>query len=486
MERVDIYNLNEVRIKLGCDRSIARELSEYFSFLVPGHTFIPEVRARMWDGKIRLFNLNNYTIYKGLLNQVKKFCKDRDYDCVVHDGLEITEDVSINDLEDYFKDLSPTPRDYQIGAVAHAIRNHRAVIESSTGSGKSLIIYMLVKHYLDSYNGKILIIVPTTSLCIQMVKDFEGYGYTEPCHIIMSGTEKDNNESRVYVSTWQSAIKQSKHWFSKFTVVMCDEVHLAKAKSITQIMERLTECKYRFGFTGTLNESNCDKSVIEGLFGTPMKVSNTKDLIESNILSDFRIKCLVLKYPEHISKEQKKSSYQNEMDFITTNEFRNRFIRNLALTREGNTLILFQYVEKHGKVLYNLLLDSVKEGRKVFFVHGGVDAIERDDIRSIVENETNAIIVASYQTFSTGMNLKNLHNVIFSSPSKSMIRILQSIGRVLRKHESKDIATLYDISDDLQHKSYVNHTLKHFASRVKIYNEQEFKYKLYKIGLKYD
>ena len=297
----------------------------------------------------------------------------------------------------------------------------------------------------------------------------------------MEGQEKNNDKAKIFISTWQSIYKQPKKWFDQFDVVVGDEAHQFKATSLTKIMTKLDQCKYRFGLTGTLDGTQTNRLVLEGLFGPVMKVVETKELIEQGTLSDFRIKALVLKYPEAICKQMKKSSYQDEIQFLIANEYRNNFIKNLALTREGNTLVLYQMVEKHGEVLYNLMNKSSKNAREVFFVHGGVDANTREEIRHRVEQSDNAIIVASYGTFSTGINIRNLHNVIFASPSKSRVRNLQSIGRALRKSESKECATLYDISDDLSYKSHNNHTIKHFAERVKIYNEEEFEYKIYNI-----
>jgi len=187
---------------------------------------------------------------------------------------------------------------------------------------------------------------------------------------------------------------------------------------------------------------------------------------------------LVLKYPEGTCKQMKQSNYPDEIQFLIANDYRNKFIKNLTITREGNTLVLYQMVDKHGQILYN---DINESGKEVYFVHGGIDATTREDIRHRVEQSDNAIIVASYGTFSTGINIRNLHNVIFASPSKSRVRNLQSIGRALRKGDNKEVATLYDIADDLSYKSWNNHTIKHFAERVKIYNEEEFDYKIYNI-----
>ena len=328
-----------------------------------------------------------------------------------------------------------------------------------------------------------LIIVPTTTLVHQMYSDFEEYGFNSEkyCHKIFSGKDK-NTDKPVVITTWQSIYKLRKDWFKKFDVVIGDEAHLFKAKSLTSILEKMEDTEYRFGFTGTLDGTQTHKLVLEGLFGPAQKVITTKELMDSGTLADFKIKILALKYHDEIRKIVSKMDYQAEMDFIVSHEGRNKFIKNLALSLEGNTLLLFQYVDKHGRILEEMIKEEAGD-RKVFFIHGGVKGEERDDIRGIVEKENNAIIVASYGTFSTGVNIKNLHSIIFASPSKSKIRNLQSIGRGLRKSDTKDSAILYDIADDLSWKSTSNFTLKHLMERVKIYDEEKFDYKLYSIGL---
>lgn len=481
MDRIDILPKDEVNVKIECDRGLGQELSDYFTFEVPGAKFMPSYKNRMWDGKIRLFNTASHTLYKGLVARVKKFCQDREYECVVHGGLDHVNDIALNELEELFKGKY-IPRDYQLRAIAHALRVHRALILSPTASGKSFIIYCILK-YLITKNKckKALLIVPTTSLVHQMNTDFKEYSeelqfyYT---HLIMEGQDKNNSDANIFISTWQSIYKQPKKWFDQFDVVIGDEAHQFKATSLTKIMTKLDNCKWRFGLTGTLDGTHTNKLVLEGLFGPVMKVVQTKELIDQGTLSNFRIKCLVLKYPETTCKQMKQSNYQDEISFLIDNDYRNKFIKNLAVTRTGNTLILYQMVEKHGELLYNLISTSDKD---VYFVHGGIDAGTRENIRHRVEESSGSIIVASYGTFSTGVNIRNLHNVIFASPSKSRVRNLQSIGRALRKSDNKEIATLYDISDDLSYKSWNNHTVKHFAERVKIYNEEEFDYKIYNI-----
>jgi superfamily II DNA or RNA helicase len=274
-------------------------------------------------------------------------------------------------------------------------------------------------------------------------------------------------------------------YFKQFDYIIGDEAHLFKAQSLTTILTSCVDTKYRIGLTGTLDGTKTHKLVLEGLFGQTKLVTTTKELMDKGEVSDLEIKCLILKHPDEICEEYHKKDYQEELQYLIASESRNKFIKNLAVSMQNNTLVLYQMVDKHGKILYNLIKNTNNIGnRKVYFVHGKTEIEEREDIRNIMETENDAIVVASYGTFSTGTNIKNLHNVIFASPSKARVRNLQSIGRMLRLHNKKEIATLYDIADDMRYKNKMNFTLQHFITRVKIYTEEKFKFKIYKIGLK--
>jgi superfamily II DNA or RNA helicase len=251
-------------------------------------------------------------------------------------------------------------------------------------------------------------------------------------------------------------------------------------------MNKLIECPYRIALTGTLDGSKIHKLAIEGLFGPVHRVVTTKELMERKLLASLRIECLLLRYPPEVRKTVCGLDYHGEIEWLVNCEKRNEFIAYLASATRGNTLVLFNYVEKHGKPLYELIKKTAItqiEDRKVFFVAGETELEQREGIRNIVEKEENAIIVASYGTFSTGINIRSLKNVIFASPSKSRIRILQSIGRQLRKCEGKHVAKLYDIADDLHHGQTLNYTLRHFLKRVKIYESEQFRYKLVKMPI---
>ena len=491
-----ISKVNEVFAKITCERHVAKELSEYFTFFVPGHQFVPAFRNKIWDGRIRLFNLQTSQIYLGLLPYVEDFFREREYTFEYDDTrADVEDDFSIYLAKKFAEDLNlhsrgaPVDvRDYQLDAFIHAMQRRRALLLSPTASGKSLIIYLICRQLLDYQGLKGLIIVPTTSLVEQLYGDFGDYASESTfknymhVHRIYQGKEKTTDKA-ITISTWQSLYNMPKEYFEQFDYVIGDEAHLFKAQSLTSILTSCINAKYRIGLTGTLDGTKTHKLVLEGLFGKVKQVTTTRELIDNQQVSDFEIKCLVLKYNDDICQQIKDKTYQEEIEFLISNEQRNKFIRNLTISLGTNTLVLYQMVEKHGKILYNMIKDKAVD-RKVFFVSGNTDTDDREEIRRIMEKENDAIVVASFGTFSTGINIRNLHNIIFASPSKSRVRNLQSIGRGLRQAEGKTKATLYDIADDLRYKKHMNFTLKHFVERVKIYNEEKFSFKIYKIGIK--
>ena len=483
---VVIGKANEVFLQVKADPHIQYELRDHFTFIPEGAKFMPQYRNKHWNGEIHLFDLRTKRIYIGLLDKIIAFCNRHDYTWCFENNeyygapFEINESVSLEGVKDYIKSITHLKaRDYQIEGVYDALRHNRKLLISPTASGKSLMIYALVRYY-TAKNQKILLVVPTTSLVEQMYKDFEDYGWDSDsyCHRIYAGKEK-TNEFPVTITTWQSVYKLERSFFEDYNVVIGDEAHLFKSKSLISIMTKLHHAKYRFGFTGTLDGTQTHKWVLEGLFGPSYKVTKTDELMKQGHLAQLDIQCIVLKHPP-----QKFETYNDEIEYLISHEQRNTFLKNLALDLKGNTLLLYSRVEAHGQVLYDLINTSKNDDRKVFFVHGGVDAEQREIVREITENEKNSIIVASYGTFSTGINIRNLHNVIFASPSKSRVRNLQSIGRVLRKGTNKVKAILYDIADDCTYRSKRNYTLNHLIERIKIYNEENFNYEIITIQLR--
>ena len=475
---------------IDCENGIAAELSDYFSYYVPGYRFMPAFKNKVWDGKIKLFNRMTGELNAGLYVYLLKFCKERNYTLDTEEteyGFPLQEE-SVNEFDGFLKasGLPFQPRDYQYDAVQTALKRSRAILLSPTGSGKSFIAYLLIKYYLSMVSDakKVLLIVPTTSLVEQMYSDFSEYGMNvDKVHKIYSGKDK-NTDTKIILSTWQSIYKLPPVWFKQFGCIIGDECHGFKSKSLSSIMNKAKDAKYRYGLTGTLDGTLTHKLVLEGLFGPVYKVTTTKALQDNNTLAPLDIKVLTLVYPESVRKEFHPKDYQDEIKFIIEHEGRNKFIQNLALNLDGNSLVLYNRVDGHGVPLYNMIKDNAGQDRKVFFVSGQVDTDDREAIRKIVEKQKNAIIVASLGTFSTGINIRNLHNIIFASPSKSQIKVLQSIGRGLRQSDDGRITTLYDIADDLHWKKQHNFALRHCAQRVKIYQQEQFKYSLIKVDIK--
>ena len=481
IDTIEVSKKDEVFLKITCEASVAQELCDFFTFTVPGHTFMPAYRMKIWDGKIRLFNIHNRLLYSGLLEYVFIFAEKRNYE-VKPDG-DWWKPRKIEKNEKFFEDLKLPfePRDYQIEGFHHALSYKKSLLVSPTASGKSLIIYLIVR----ALNTKTLIIVPTTSLVSQLYADFQEYGWDSAkyCHQVYAGQDKVSDK-QVIISTWQSIYKLHKKTFEPYKLVIGDEAHGFKSKSLTSIMTKCVNAEYRIGTTGTLDGTQTHKLVLEGLFGKVYKVTSTAKLIDRKQLAPFRVEIIVLKYPDVVCEQFKQIKYADELEFLVGHEKRNKYIRNLVLSLEGNTLLLFRLVKKHGRILYDMIEEKTDDDRKTFFVFGGTETEVREQIRAIAETERDAIIVASYGVFSTGINIRNLHNIVFASPSKSRIRNLQSIGRGLRLSDTTDKTTLYDIADDLRWKNRKNYAYRHHEDRLKIYDEEKFPYKIHNITLK--
>lgn len=382
METIKIEKINEVYNKIHCEPSISYEIKDYFTFKVPNCQFIPAYRNKLWDGNIYLYNPLTCLIYGGLLEHLDEFCKKRKY------NIEYLSDFSDSDFsEDQANEFIKTlnlpfePRDYQLNAFVTCVQKHRKLMLSPTSSGKSFIIYLLVRYY----NKKTLIIVPTTSLIHQLSSDFISYGLDdEDCiYKIYQGQDKDltrvninGKQPSIIFSTWQSIHKQPKEWFNQFELVICDESHIAKSNSITKIMTNLVECKYRFGFTGTLDGSNTHKLMLEALFGSVKKTISTSKLIENKTLSDFEIKSIVLNYKDEDKIKCSKFSYLDEINYLISLKERNEFIKKLTLSL--NATVELEFDGKYIKIPINEIIPLTNGSQKV-----AKDITINDDINDL-------------------------------------------------------------------------------------------------------
>jgi superfamily II DNA or RNA helicase len=472
-----------------CEASLARDLSDHFTFEAPGYKFSPAYKKGGWDGKIRLFDSRRYRLYAGLRERVREFCRAREipFEEETPRLPAIEDGVAGPFLQEL--GLPVEPHDYQVETVDVAIRDERRLFVSPTASGKSLMIYGLCRWF----EVPTLIVVPTVALVHQMEGDFVSYGCPSGYIQKLAGGMDVKRVGQVMVSTWQTAVKQDQDWFDQFEMVVGDEAHLFKAKSLTDVMTRLTRARYRFGFTGTLDGSHTNQMVLEGLFGPVHHVTTTRRLMDRGIVASLKVEVLRLEHPDHgrkelagrvlLDKKFKKNGFMTEVDYLTRLEARNQFISNLVRSRKGNTLVLFQRVEGHGIPLHEMIKEGTK--RPVMLVHGGVDGLERNDVRALVENEEDAILVASYGTTSTGINIRRINNVVFAQGYKARVVNLQSIGRGLRLADGKVSCTLYDVGDDLTYKGRPNYALNHMVERVRLYASEGFDYRLHRIELKY-
>lgn len=485
-EPIIIHYKNATDCRLICNHGIVQELADEFQFYATNYKHTPLFKAGRWDGKIRFVRMDG-TFPVGILKKVVQYLVAHGYTNLklegFPEGLRTPIDYSIDHIELPFE-----PHDFQLAALTTFCKSKRVNFISPTASGKSLIMYLLSRCAIEHIGDKILIIVPNISLATQLKADYasyseedEGFDVEELVHVIADGTEKRNDKS-ITISTWQSLqhIKDPS-FFSGFDVVGIDEVHGAKGKAITAIVGQCVNAHHRFGLTGTIEKKDqADVMTIEANIGQFIRLTDTETLMERGIVAQMHINCIKI---NHKVMGAKPSKYTDEINYIIKNDSRNEFIVKLADKTKGNTLVLFNTIE-HGEHLLELL--KTRTDKEVLYVSGKIKGVERERIRKYAEANNNLILVCSYGTYSTGVNIKNLHNVIFAHPTKSLYRVLQSIGRGLRLHDDKEKLRLFDISDDLRKnppKGAENHTLRHFMRRLEIYASESFTFDIKEVTL---
>jgi superfamily II DNA or RNA helicase len=488
MTTITLLKLNEVHLRVVCDdRGIMQDLNDFFSFYMDGYMFSPKFKARIWDGKIRILNYATGKLPIGLITYVEYFAKLNNCELDIDPKLIDSNPISPQETKDYIDGLNLEiggnkiiPRLHQYIGIHHALSKKRSCLVSPTSSGKSLIAYVIARYLKETTNKKVLIVVPTVLLVTQLYKDFTDYSsgndfdVESEVHTITGGSEK-NGDCDIYISTWQSISKLNRNYFEQFSGCIFDETHLLTGKSLQNISEKLTDASYRIGMTGTLVDSKANKLIIEGSTGLAKDLITTKELMNKGEVAKLKIDVQFLKYEDHICKGARQLDYQAEIKAICNYKVRTDWLSNMVLSKKNNSLVLFGTVV-HGKEIHKTLTELTD--RNVYLIYGNIPKEKREEIRIQMESEEDAILVASYQTLSTGVSIRNLHNIIFASPSKSKVRVLQSIGRGLRLHESKEHMTLIDVVDDMSWKKHKNYSLKHFIERQEHYNTSGFDYEI--------
>ena len=459
--------------------------------------FHPLVKKGLWDGSVAF--IKGKKIPSGLWYEVVEIYIEYKFEYNIS-GLRTLFDSTIEEAEikkwalDFFITHELTPHNYQIETAYKILKYRRSLAELATSAGKSLINFLTIAHLLSTEKAKkVLVIVPNVSLVVQATEDFENYNqYAKiPLKIqqIYSGA-KIRASSNVVIGTYQSLVKKESEYFKQFDVVSVDECHKISSVSIRKILDDCWHCDYRFGVSGTIpKKGTVERLTLMSNTGPVITNISANYLQEQGHISECQV---VMIHMDYATDEQKEAFYQLsksnddkqrlfslEQNFTINSKKRLDFITSIISKFKKNSLVLFYRIE-HGEALFNALRQAY-DG-EVFYVDGNTDDLLRESYKKKMEEGDHKILVASYGTFSTGINIKNIHNIALTESFKSEVIIRQSIGRGLRKHADKDILTVIDFVDDLRyyHKGFVwkNYIFKHAESRKGIYIEQKFPFSI--------
>lgn len=482
-----IDKIDNVNLRIKGEISQLLELKEFSSFYAPNYKYHPRFKARIWNGKISYFNMKDKTLPIGLMPELLKFCQQFGYDPKMQ--FDINELVPPKKDEEHFnkfydiifKDTEFYPRDYQHEAIMAGINNRRGLILSPTGSGKSLIIYTLIRYLLNE-GKKVMLVVPNVSLVNQMFSDFVDYGWYQCGHHVekLYSGQKPTFGKDVLITTYQSLLRKGPEFFAPYDALMNDEAHSVKSVELQKIAAKCGNASTRIGLTGTLPKEESDAYNIHGMLGPTIYKLKSKKLIDKGVLSNIAIVNAFLKYPDKIAEKGRRRKYHDEVDLIESTECRmNAFKYVFDNIKDGqNSLILVNHI-KHLEAIEDFIESNIDDKYQLYVINGSIDATKREAIRQTIDKESNVILLATYGTVSTGINIKRIHNVIFGSSSKSEIRVLQSIGRGLRTHGEKEGVVIWDFVDDFSYENrngniIKNHVYGHWEQRYKYYKEQEF------------
>lgn len=493
------------------DISVENELYEEFSFFVPGYRFMPKYKCGVWDGKIHLIDVQEKKFPVGLLPKIVEWGKENNvhvsYDGRLRTIFEEKDDAGMDaffsELRFYSRKKRIFPRDDQLYAVKRALKKRRCINICPTSFGKSLSIFMQVLWHIH-YQRRCIIVVPTTDLVLQFENDIKDYCTNEEGVLeewfpkiqrIFSGHTKDiSEETQLVITTWQSIYKLENWWINQFDCIILDEAHKGSATCIKKVFDTAESVVYRSGWTGSLDKDTINALQAEALIGEIEVITDTRTLMDKGVVANLNVVFTRLNYPEAVRKGFRGIEYTKEISLLENLPRRNRRIVQIA-NRMGTTgLILFNHI-KHGEALYALYRELFPE-RNVYMVHGGkvlfndVKHETYEELKEQIENEKDAVLICSYGKFSTGVSIKNLHWLIFAIPTKSFVRVVQSIGRALRVSETKKKATIIDLVDDLTIREgkrktslRLNHAFRHFKERFSIISKQKLEYQMKTLDL---
>jgi superfamily II DNA or RNA helicase len=511
MSEIKVHKLNESYSAIEAPKKLIKQMFEFLKVERAGAFFDPLVKSGFKSPYDFFGSIQNeqLLVMNGHLDVLKSFGVERNFV-----QAEFTEEEVDEFLVQVKQELPFPPYDFQEIAFKESILNYKQINLMCTSSGKSMTI-SLIAEFFRRKGMKGLLLVPNINLLTQFKQDIGDYNLTdlyEDSHTIGGGSTERHFNNSLTISTWQSLLNY-KEDLGELDYIITDESHRFASLETSAIVKETLNCKYKFGFTGTLPEDSSMKMELIGLFGLPKKYITGAQLIERGLGTPIKINSIIFKYsPEdkNIFKEVKAAGrstnkYPAQLQFIKDHEARNEFIVGLMLKLKntGNTLMLYQHT-LHGKSLF---IDTMAKlypdvevlnknitGKKsfefqkqygVYFLNGEDDAKTRENTRHVLEEHNDAILIANFAILSTGVNIKKLHNLVLASPMKSYTTITQSIGRGMRLHESKSVFTVFDLIDDfgirkpggLFYKQYIHR--RNTSYNPEQYPVNEIDYKLF-------
>lgn len=485
MADISIVKVNEVRMRIMAEPYIREELNDYFKFEDPN--FQPNPFSK-WDGKVRLFTKSSGLIDIGLLFEVFKFAKTNGYSFEIDPALRYIQELPDKEILDFCSSLDPQIRtednqyipaeirQYQFTSIATAMRLGRCVLELATSAGKSFILYVMARYYRERRKAlesdlRTLIVVPSIHLVTQLYDNFEEYAHGSDwstflnVQTIFEGNTKHITKP-ITISTWQGIQDQPKEWFLQFGDIVVDEVHTSKSDKLSYILNNCINADQRLGVTGTLANTKVAGLQVVSHFGSYQKIITARELINLGYAADINIKMIQIEHTEADCCEMAGIDYQKEMEFLISNERRNQLIARMAMSLKGNVAVMFERIDAHMMIVYDILKDA---GKTVFVINGEVKTAVRREIQAAIEKGDDIILLASYGTMQQGVSVKKLHHLVLAHPSKSYIRVIQTLGRLMRMHSTKYIANIWDLVDNLSFRGSHNHALRHSHERYKFY-----------------
>jgi superfamily II DNA or RNA helicase len=502
--RISIEKVNESFLKVySDDYSLLKSINEYFSFFAENYKFMPNYKNEYWNGKIKLFDLTSCLLPLGLYSNLTKFLNDNGYKFeknTNYNKIQISNENIIDFIKNQNKKIKP--RIYQLKGLLISLKENKCIIQLPTGSGKSYLIFLYIKYLLENYiqdDDKILLIVPQKSIVFQMRDEFINYDneFKDLIYTIIAGCKKYSPKP-IHISTWQSVYKLESEHFENYKVVIVDECHHAKAKSIETILKKCINATFRLGVTATINNNNY-KIILRAHFGNIYELEKTKKLIDQKFLSPLSVYNFILKYPLETRLNiaaLNHRDFNGELKIALANKKRHETILKIISKIDKNCLVLFKRIA-YGKKLYENLKALLPE-KTIYYIDGQIDVHIREEIRKNLENENGIILIATNLIFSQSVNIRNLHYIVITMFNKSKIAVMQTIGRGLRPHHDKEKLKVIDFIDDMQvnaKEKKENETpeiplttcrnilLQHFYDRIKIYKEEKYDYKIKRINL---